>query len=89
MSAPRNQHANGKDLDAWRAVGPSVGLLCVFRRAKFPADLGREAPPRGLRRRRFNVDFQLRADYGLDHRAGGGTGLTGVLQDWESTSQVW
>ena len=63
---------------------PVRGLLCVFRRAKFPADLGRrkerpgertDGPPVLLssygRRRRFNVDFQLRADYGLDHRASG------------------
>ena len=75
-SSAYNQHANSRgELHVPVRVR---GLLCVFRRAKFPADLGkRKEKPRerttdrrrSSGRRRFNVDFQLRADYGLDHRA--------------------
>ena len=46
---PSNQHANAKEgarrVALAQLVGRSVGLLCVFRRAKFPADLGRAEGP--------------------------------------------
>ena len=49
--------------------------MVSLRQARIGARERLDGPPALLpssgRRRRFNVDFQLRADYGLDHRASG------------------
>ena len=87
---PSNQHANAKDLDAWRMRGRSVGRsvsFAYFAVPNSPRILAEQRGPLflpssrvGPRRRRFNVDFQLRADYGLDHHGTGGE----VPQGWGS-----